>query len=67
MNAVLRLCFEHLPSFKRERGGLYAVYVPLHSYIYATRMRYVHRRGRHASPRRGLDTRCQWCGADTAR
>lgn len=64
MNAALRLCYQLIPSFKRESGGTYAAYTAIHSRIYATRMRYLHRRARHGQ---SLQGRCQWCGADTAR
>lgn len=63
MNATLRLMYEHVPSFKREHGGLYRIYSAIQSRIYATRMRALHKRGRHDRRRHGLDPRCQWCGA----
>jgi hypothetical protein len=66
VNAALRLCYQRIPSFKRESGGIYAAYTAIHSRIYATRMRYLHRRGQHAK-QRGLDPRCSWCGATPER
>jgi hypothetical protein len=65
MARILDLCYQCIPSFKREGGGLHRVYVAVHSRIYASRMRYLHRRGRHGKPWRGLDRRCSWCGRDT--
>lgn len=62
MNAALRLMYEHVPSFKREQGGLYDLYVAAYSRIHATRMRALHKRGRHERRRPGLDPRCHWCG-----
>jgi len=59
MNATQRLLYRRVPSFKREDGGLYAAYAASHSRIYAARMRYLHRRGRHGRSPHG---RCQWCG-----
>lgn len=61
MNPALRLAYRRIPSFKREHGGTYALYVTLYSRAYATRMRYLHRRGRHGPAPHGL---CQWCGTD---
>jgi hypothetical protein len=64
MNAAERLAYHHIPSFKRESGGLYSLYVAVYSRAYAARMRYLHKRGRHG---RGapysIAPRCQWCGA----
>lgn len=60
MNAVERLAYQRIPSFKRESGGLYRLYASIYSRIYAARMRYLHRRGRHGHSPRG---RCNWCGA----
>lgn len=59
MGPVKRWLYQHVPSFKREHGGLYATYAAVHSRIYATRMRYLHRRGQHDQSPHG---RCQWCG-----
>ncbi|WP_329215264.1 hypothetical protein OG352_06450 [Streptomyces sp. NBC_01485] len=61
MNGTQRLLYRHIPSFKREDGSLYTAYVAIYSRIYAARMRYLHRRGRHAA-QRGIDPRCSWCG-----
>ena len=66
MNAALRLCYQHIPSFRREYGGAYRLYVALYSRAYAKRMRYLHQRDRHAA-QRGLDPRCSWCGATPRR
>jgi len=66
VNAALRLCYRYVPSFKHESRGLYSLYAAAYSRTYAKRMRRLHRRGRHAA-QRGLDPRCSWCGADTAR
>lgn len=66
MNALQQFCYERVPSFKREHGGLYRLYSDTYSRFYAARMRYLHRHGRHAA-QRGLDPRCSWCGAPSAR
>ncbi|MGW9399337.1 hypothetical protein [Streptomyces sp. NPDC055642] len=66
MNAALQLCYQHIPSFKRESGGIYHLYATLHSRIYAKRMRHLHRHGQHA-PQHGLDPHCSWCGATPER
>lgn len=59
MGNVQRLLYRYIPSFKREEGGLYSLYAAVYSRIYAARMRYLHRRGRHGPSPHG---RCQWCG-----
>lgn len=64
MNPALALAYRFLPSFKREGGGLYTAFTAVYSRCYALRMRYLHRRGRHAAPKvPGIGRRCQWCGA----
>jgi hypothetical protein len=65
VNTLQQLCYERIPSFKREHGGLYQLYSAIHSRAYATRMRRLHRQGQHAA-QRGLDPRCSWCGAPSA-
>lgn len=62
MARILDLCYRYIPSFKHEGGGLYGVYVAVHWRVNATRMRYLHRRGRHGKPRPGRYPRCPWCG-----
>lgn len=62
MNAVESLLYRHIPSFRREHGGLYRVYSSVYSRIYSTRMRRLHRRGLHGRSPHG---RCQWCGEST--
>lgn len=64
MNSMQQLAYRHIPSFKREAGGLYHRYTAVYSRIYAARMRYLHKRGRHGrGAPRGIDPRCNWCGA----
>jgi hypothetical protein len=67
MNAGLRLLYEHVPSFKREHGGLYRLYAAAASRIYAACMVARHKRGKHQRRPHGLDPRCQWCGEDAGR
>lgn len=62
MNAVESLLYRHIPSFKREHGGLYRPYAATYSWIYSTRMRRLHRSGFHGRSSHG---RCQWCGETT--
>lgn len=64
MNAAQRLLYKHVPSFKQESGGLYRLYAAVYSWAYASRMRYIHRRGRHKTNRQGV---CYWCGTWTGR
>jgi hypothetical protein len=59
VNAALRLAYRRIPSFRREHGGLYALYVPVIARIHSTRMRRLHDRGRHGPAPHGY---CQWCG-----
>lgn len=63
MNPVKAFLYRRVPSFRRESGGSYAIYVGLHSRVYAARARSLHRRGRHITAKSGLDRRCTWCGA----
>jgi hypothetical protein len=60
-NAVLRFAFRHVRSFRREDGGLYGLYVSIHSVAYRRRMTARHREGRHG--RLMANGRCEWCGA----
>lgn len=55
-----RLAYAWLPSFRRERGGLYAAYVAIYSRVYQARMRRLHGAGRHG--RLMANGRCTWCG-----
>lgn len=65
MNATQRLAYRHIPSFKRESGGLYSLYATVYSRVYAARMRYLHKRGRHGPDApHSISPRCQWCGAN---
>jgi hypothetical protein len=58
-----QFAYRHIPSFKRESGGLYSLYVAVYSRAYAARMRYLHKRGRHGSGApHSIAPRCQWCG-----
>lgn len=67
MNAALRLMHKHVPSFRRESGGLYNLYTALYSRIYSARMRYLHSRGRHGrGAPHSISPRCQWCGTGIA-
>jgi len=60
---VERVLFTHVRSFRRERGGLYAMYVAIYSRVYRTRMVWLHKRGKHAQPHReSISSRCHWCG-----
>ena len=53
--------YQGIPSFRREDGGLYDVYVAVYSRVYRLRMSSLHKRGRHSRP---MDNgRCTWCGA----
>jgi len=63
MNPLTAFLYKHVPSFRREAGGSYAIYAGLYSRVYAVRARSLHKRGRHISAKRGLDRRCTWCGA----
>ncbi|MFJ7998952.1 hypothetical protein ACIQ7D_17650 [Streptomyces sp. NPDC096310] len=65
MNAATRLCYQRIPSFKREFGGLYRLYAEIYSRAYAACMRHLHRHGRHAAEP-GISNRCSWCGATPA-
>jgi hypothetical protein len=63
MNAAQQFGYRHIPSFKREEGGLYNLYVGVYSRVYAARMRYLHKRGRHGrGAPHSIAPRCQWCG-----
>lgn len=63
MNRTQQFAYRHIPSFKREAGGIYHLYVAVYSRIYAARMRYLHKRGRHGSGApHSIAPRCQWCG-----
>ena len=63
MNAAQHAAYRHLPSFKRESGGLYRLYAAVYSRAYAARMRHRHKRGRHGpGAPHSIDPRCQWCG-----
>ena len=64
MNAMQRFACRHIPSFKREAGGLCSLYAAAYSRAYAARMRYLHKRGRHGrGASHSIAPRCQWCGA----
>ena len=60
MDPVTRLAYQHLRSFRRERGGLYAAYVAVYSRVYQLVMVRRHRRGRHGAVM--ANGRCTWCG-----
>lgn len=60
MNAALSFAYRRIPSFRRENGGIYDLYVRVHSALYSRRMKALHRRGRHG--RAQTDGRCSWCG-----
>jgi len=63
MNATQRFAYRRIPSFRREGGGLYSAYVAVYSRVYAARMRYLHKRGRHGrGASHSIAPRCQWCG-----
>ncbi|GLP64314.1 hypothetical protein TUSST3_09340 [Streptomyces sp. TUS-ST3] len=63
MNAAKQLAYRHIPSFKREHGGLYSLYVAVYSRAYAARMRWLHERGRHGcGAPHSIAPRCTWCG-----
>jgi hypothetical protein len=64
MNDMQQFAYRHIPSFKRESGGLYNLYTAIYSRAYAARMRYLHKRGRHGrGAPHSIAPRCQWCGA----
>jgi hypothetical protein len=52
--------YRHVRSFRREEGGLYAVWVFAYSRIHRARMRWVHNHGRHGPLL--VNGRCTWCG-----
>jgi hypothetical protein len=63
VNRAQQFAYRHIPSFKRESGGLYSLYTAVYSRAYAARMRYLHKRGRHGSGApHSIAPRCQWCG-----
>ena len=43
MNRLERVAYERIPSFRREEGGSYAVYVAVYSRAYRLAMRWQHR------------------------
>jgi hypothetical protein len=59
--AVLRFAYRRIRSFRREYGGLYALYVSVYSAAYRRRMMARHREGGHG--RLMANGRCEWCGA----
>ena len=61
MNAAQRFAYERIPSFRREDGGLYALYSRIMSSIYARRARSRHDKGLHG-PVVSINGRCEWCG-----
>jgi hypothetical protein len=65
VNGAQQFAYRHIPSFRREAGGLYHLYTAVYSRAYAARMRHLHKRGRHGRPPLGINPRCQWCGAPT--
>ena len=68
MNATQWFAYRHIASFKREHGGLYRLYVTVHSRVYAARMRYLHNRGRHGhGAPHSIAPRCTWCGTPIGR
>lgn len=60
MNVVMRLAYRHIPSFRREDGGLYDLFVAVYHPTYVARMRALHHAGRHG--RLMSNGRCTWCG-----
>jgi hypothetical protein len=66
MNAAESLLYRHIPSFKREHGGLHSLYATAYSWIYSTRMHRLHRRGLHGRSPHGTGP-CQWCGESADR
>lgn len=56
-----RLAYRRIPSFRREEGGLYAVYTAVVSRVYRAVMIRRHRRGGHGRLM-SLSGRCTWCG-----
>lgn len=62
---MVTLAYRWLPSFRRERGGLYALYVAIHHPTYVARMKTLHRLGRHGDAM--ASGRCRWCGARDAK
>jgi hypothetical protein len=64
VNGIQRAAYRQIPSFRREAGGLYAAYVAVYSRLYAARMAWLHKRGRHQAPfPDSVAPRCSWCGA----
>ena len=57
------LAYRHLPSFRREAGGLYAAWAAVYSRVHRARMTWLHRRGRHGPLT--ANRRCTWCGQKT--
>lgn len=64
MNTIMRMAHRHVPSFRREGGGAYAVYVAVYSRIYRWHMERAHWAGRHG--RIMPNGRCTWCGKATS-
>lgn len=58
--AVSEFAYRHIRSFRREDGGLYAVYSAVYYRAYRLRMTSLHKRGRHSKPMG--NRRCTWCG-----
>lgn len=56
-----QFAYRHIRSFRREEGGLYAVYAAIYSRIYRAAMTRRHRGGGHGRLM-GLNGRCTWCG-----
>jgi hypothetical protein len=64
VNGAQQFAYRHIPSFRRESGGLYHLYTAIYSRAYAARMRYLHKRGRHGGGApHSIAPRCTWCGA----
>jgi hypothetical protein len=56
----MQWAYNHIGSFKRERGGLYALYVGIYSRVYRYIMVRKHQNGNHG--RLMSNGRCTWCG-----
>lgn len=61
MSSTRQFLYRYIPSFKRESGVSYNLYVAVYSRIYTARMRHLHRRGRHGALM--ASGPCHWCGA----
>jgi hypothetical protein len=59
--SISQFAYRHIRSFRREQGGLYAIYSATYSRVYGLVMTRRHRNGRHG-PLMGLSGRCTWCG-----